>query len=78
VRYFDYNKMILVAFIRTTLYLILLVAYAGCAIAQPDNSGTASLKKKEQKVLVEARSELNLGKFEQATKILDGLIDRNP
>lgn len=67
-----------VSFLRTTLYLILLVAYAGCAIAQPGNSGTASLKKKEQKVLAEARSELNLGKFEQATQMLNGLIDRNP
>ncbi|MFK8164774.1 MAG: OmpA family protein [Lewinella sp.] len=77
-RYFDYNKMIPVAFIRTTLYLILLIAYAGCAIAQPSNNDTASLKKKDQKVLAEARSELNLGKFEQATKMLDGLINRHP
>jgi outer membrane protein OmpA-like peptidoglycan-associated protein/Tol biopolymer transport system component len=67
-----------VAFIRTTLYLIILVAYAGCAAAQPSNTGGSSLKKKDQKTLAEARSELNLGKFEQATKMLNGLIDRNP
>lgn len=67
-----------VASIRTTLYLFLLIIYAGCAIAQPRNSDVSSLKKKDQKVLAEARSELSLGKFEHATELLDGLIDRYP
>jgi outer membrane protein OmpA-like peptidoglycan-associated protein len=68
----------LVVFIRTTLYLVLLILYAGCAVAQPSNTDVSSLKKKDQRTLAEARSELNLGKFEQATQLLDGLIGRNP
>jgi outer membrane protein OmpA-like peptidoglycan-associated protein len=58
--------------------LVLLLSFTvGCAVAQPAPDLSA-LKKKDQKTLVEARSALELGKFEVALPLLNGLIEKNP
>ncbi len=58
--------------IRTLFFATVLFFLSACATAQPG----AGLKKKDQKALTEARSALNLGQFNAARDLLDGLVAR--
>lgn len=62
---------------RYTLFVFILILVGSCAVAQP-RPALASLKKKDQKTLAEARSALDLGKFAIALPLLNGLIEKNP
>lgn len=62
---------------RYTLFVFLILLVGSCAVAQP-GTDLSTLKKKDQKTLVEARSALDLGKYTTALPLLNGLIDKNP
>ncbi len=62
---------------RYILFVFILILVGSCAVAQP-GPGLASLKKKDQKTLAEARSALDLGNFTIALPLLNGLIEKNP
>lgn len=55
-----------------------LFTFASCATAQRGASEISSLKKKDQRLLAEANSALDLGQFSQAKQALDKLIGDNP
>lgn len=64
--------------IRLSLLVLSLLLFASCATAQPGVNSTPSLKKKDQRLLAEAQSALDLGKFSEARAQLDKLISGNP
>ena len=63
---------------RASLLLLSLFMLISCATAQPGRGEAVPLKKKEQKLLAEAQSALDLGKFVQAREQLSKLISSNP
>jgi outer membrane protein OmpA-like peptidoglycan-associated protein len=63
---------------RTLLLLLSLFSSASCVTAQPGTNSTTSLNKKDQRLLVEARSALDLGQYLDARTPLDKLIGHNP
>lgn len=63
---------------RALLLLITLFSFTSCIAAQPGTASTSSLKKKDQRLLAEARSALNLGQYLDARTSLDKLIGDNP
>ncbi|TXF89393.1 OmpA family protein [Neolewinella aurantiaca] len=65
--------------LRILLLILSLFSFAACATAQPGGGkDISSLKKKDQRLLAEARSELDLGNFTKAKEKFDGLISGNP
>jgi len=70
-------KSIPVAAARYVISIISLLFLVSCVTAQPGVSSTG-LKKKEQKMFMEARSALDLGKFGEAMLLLDQLLEKRP
>jgi outer membrane protein OmpA-like peptidoglycan-associated protein/Tol biopolymer transport system component len=63
---------------RALFLLLILFSFASCATAQPRTASTSSLKKKDQRLLTEARSALDLGQYSDARTQLNKLIGNNP
>jgi outer membrane protein OmpA-like peptidoglycan-associated protein/tetratricopeptide (TPR) repeat protein len=65
--------------LRAVLLLLSLLTLASCATAQPGRGGSpAPLKKKDQRLLAEAQSALDLGQYVEARAQLSKLIAGNP
>lgn len=63
---------------RILFLLLYLFSFASCVTAQPGVNSTSPLNKKDQRLLAEAKSALDLGQYLDARTILSELIGDNP